>query len=109
MLDTNWKFDFKKLTESISQKKSILSKNISILGPKYCGWTPDKFLCDWTENSPVLTFHDVSKSVLIGLTSETNNCEKANRTRSYFNFHPINSAETMKWIANTIKGDAKKN
>ena len=87
-----------------SQKKPSLS----ILGPKYCGWTPDKFLCDWTENSPILTFNDVSKSVLIGLTSETNNCEKPNRTKSYFNFHPINSAETMKWIAKTIKGDAKK-
>ena len=77
----------------------------SILGPKYCGWTPDTFLCDWIENSPILTFSDINKSILLGITSESNSCQtkSKNSTKSYFNFHPLNSVQTMKWIARTIR------
>ena len=77
----------------------------SILGPKYCGWTPDTFLCDWIGNSPILTFSDINKSILLGITSESNSCQtkSKNSTKSYFNFHPLNSVQTMKWIARTIR------
>ena len=77
----------------------------SILGPKYCGWTPDAFLCDWIQNSPTLTFSDINKSVLVGITSDFSSCYRnsKNTTKSYFNFHPLNSVRTMKWIARTIR------
>ena len=77
----------------------------SILGPKYCGWTPDAFLCDWIQNSPTLTFKDINKSILVGITNEFSSCYRnsKNSTRSYFNFHPVNSVRTMKWIAHTIR------
>ena len=83
----------------------VLNTFYLLLGPKYCGWTPDSVLCDWIENSPILTFSDINKSILVGITSESNSCQTKsnNSTRSYFNFHPINSKKTMKWIADTIR------
>ena len=104
----HWNHCQKKCLEfchSDSDRSSLSFPLHSILGPKYCGWTPDAFLCDWIQNSPPLTFSDINKSVLVGITSEFSSCYRnsKNSTRSYFNFHPVNSVRTMKWIAHTIR------
>ena len=104
----HWNHCQKKCLEfchSDSDRSSLSFPLHSILGPKYCGWTPDAFLCDWIQNSPTLTFKDINKSILVGITNEFSSCYRnsKNSTRSYFNFHPLNSARTMKWIAHTIR------